>query len=317
MVAKTMLFGPIGRQVAVPWPESGMGADNNLTTETTDLLTGEQAVWRAPLTYKSYNMNWNGGSDALQPLIDVHAGLYGQGPYYISDPVANIQGNNLLPFKWASCYLLSYAVNGWGNPTVTSQLVTPEQQQVNFTYQTGDPDECPKNICVPCVPGQPLYYKAWGTSTGAAGVRVYRYLKSTAAWSLLSTIYPTTTNDAPTAIVSQSDADAGDVVAVKLVPYMPTGTTLALAHIDLAINNYLSYVSYSERNTPTLYPYLTLYPGMVLYPTGPNTAAMFRSGKGTGPVQFTGNIGGKIDSATIDRIGLSFDIREVSFDPNN
>ena len=44
---------------------------------------------------------------------------------------------------------------------------------------------------------------------------------------------------------------------------------------------------------------------------------MFRSGKGIGPVQFTGNIGGKLDSATMDRIGLSFDVREVSRDKNN
>jgi hypothetical protein len=66
-----------------------------------------------------------------------------------------------------------------------------------------------------------------------------------------------------------------------------------------------------------VYPSTTLYPGMTLYPSGPDPSVMFRSGRGTGPVQFTGNVGGSIDSVTIDRIGLSMDIREVSRDPNN
>ena len=77
-VNKTMLFGPIGRQVEVPWPLSGMGSDVNLYTETTELLSGEVSVYRAPVTYKTYNMSWKTSSQKLQPMIDVYSGVYGR-----------------------------------------------------------------------------------------------------------------------------------------------------------------------------------------------------------------------------------------------
>lgn len=320
---KTMLFGPIGRQVGIPWPEGGMGIDNNLYTESTDLLSGEQAIWRAPLTYKTYSMSWSGGSDALQPIIDVHAGLYGQGPYYITDPIAAVQGNNLLPAKWASPFMLQHVANGWGNPVVSAQANTPEQQQIVFTGQNGESEEAPFSIVVPCVPGQPLYLAAWGGHTGLSGLRVYRYFKSSASWVLRNPVhYPSLTNDAPATLVSQTQADAGDIVAVKIVPYAPVGTVLTLQHIDLAVNDYRTYTPHQFGFAPGLYPDQTLYPGMVLYPESGAGApvgvgSMFRSGKGTGPVQFTGNVGGSLNSAVIDRIGLSMDICEVSRDRNN
>lgn len=317
MVAKTMLFGPIGRQVGIPWPESGMSMDFNLTTETTDLLSGEQSVWRAPLTYKSFNMSWKGGSDALQPLIDVHAGLYGQGPYYICDPIAAIQGNNLLPAKWASPFLLEHVANGWGSPVIGNQLVTPEQREVTFTGTLDEPDEAPFSMVTPCVPDQPMYFAGWGTRTGTACIRIYRFSRGANAWQLFNSYVPSTAPGAPITVRTQAEADANDIVAVKTVVYVPDGSTLTLQHIDLASNDYRVYSPYSQVNAPALYPSMTLFPGMVLYPRDSSTASMFRSGKGVGPVQFTGNIGGKLDSATIDRIGLSMDIREVSRDKNN
>lgn len=318
-VAKTMLFGPIGNQVEIPWPQSGMGNDVNLYTETTDLLSGEQAVYRAPVTYKTYNMSWKGGAMKLQPIIDVFTGTYGNGPYYITDSVAGVQGYNLLPAKWAACHLLRHICNGWGSPAQSSQTITPERRQVTFTKTSGDADEFPNPVVVPVIPGKPLFSKVWGSRTGTAGVRVYRYKRSTGVWTLDFTLVPTTTNDVPTTIVTQAESDADDVAAVKIVPYLPASGTLTLAHIDLAINDYRIYTPYFYGLDPTLYPSTTLYPGMYLYPAGPDptTQTMFRSGMGTGPVQFTGNLGGKLDSAVIDRIGLSVDIREVSRDPNN
>lgn len=317
MVNKTMLFGPIGNQVEIPWPQSGMGSDVNLATETTQLLSGEQAVYRAPVTYKTFNMSWKAGATKLQPLIDVYSGVYGNGPYYITDMLAGVQGYNLLPAKWASSHLLAHIVNGWGSPVVSKQTITPEKRQVTFTGQAWDADEFPNPTVVPVIPGQPLYSSAWGSRTGTAAVRVYRYKRSTDAWTLDFTLVPTATNDVPTTLVTQAESDANDVAAVKLVPYLPTGSTLVLAHIDLAINDYRTYTPYTYGLDPSLYPALTLYPGMALYPNGPEQPTMYRSGMGTGPVQFTGNIGGKIDSVVIDRIGLSVDLAEVSRDPNN
>jgi hypothetical protein len=312
-----MLFGPIGAQVEVPWPQSGMGSDVNLMTETTQLLSGEQAVYRAPVTYKTYNMSWKGTAMKLQPLVDVYAGIYGTGPYYITDSLAGVQGMNLLPAKWASSHLLAHVCNGWSDPVVTPQTITPEGRQVTFTGNADYLAEFPNPAVVPVIPGKPLYSKVWGSRTSTAGVRVYRYKRSTRVWTLDFTLVPTVTNDVPTLLVTQAEADANDVAAVKLVPYCPTGAVLTLAHIDLAINDYRTYTPYLYGLDPALYPALTLYPGMMLFPAGPSTQTMYRSGMGTGPVQFTGNLGGKLDSAVIDRIGFSVDICEVSRDPNN
>lgn len=314
-----MLFGPVGRQVQVPWPQSGMGVDNNLTTETTELLSGEQSVYRAPVTYKTFNMSWKGGAAKLQGIIDVHSGVYGNGPFYITDPMGAVQGTNLLPAKWAAPHLLRHVVNGWCSPVLAAQTNTPERQQVTFTGNVDDPDYCPNNIVVPVIPGSPLYFKAWGSRTGSATLAVSKYTASTNTWSAYAAHVPTLTHDVPTALVSQAEADAGDIQAVKITLYVPGVDTLTLQHIDLASNDYRMYTPYTFGLSvdSSLYPATTLYPGMVLYPSGPDQDVMFRSGRGTGPVQFTGNVGGKVDSVTIDRIGLSIDLCEVARDPNN
>lgn len=312
-----MLFGPIGAQVEIPWPQSGMGSDVNLFTETTDLLNGQVSVYRAPLTYKTYNMSWRGGAAQLQPLLDVYAGVYGNGPYYITDSLAGVQGYNLLPARWAASHQLAHVANGWGGPAFTPQTVTPEGRQVTFTGNADDPNEFPNPIVVPSIPGKPLLLSVWGTRTSTASIRVYRYKRSTRAWSLDFTVIPTMTNDVPKTVITQTEANANDVAAVKIVPYLPTGGLLTLAHMDLATNDYRGYTPYLYGLNPALYPTPTLYPGMFLFPLGPGAGTLYRSGMGTGPVQFTGNIGGKVDSAVIDRIGLSVDLTEVSRDPNN
>lgn len=316
-IYKSMLFGPVGRQVEIPWPDSGMGVDNNLTTETTPLLSGEQAVYRAPVTYKTYSMSWKGGSTKLQPLLDVHSGVFGNGPYYISDPLAAAQGANLLPSKWSASHLLAHICNGWGSPVVAKQINTPERWQVTFTGNADDPDYFPRPVVVPVVPKQPIYFKAWGTRTGSASVAISKYTASTDTWSAYVSYTPTLSHDAPSLVVSQAEADAGDVQAIRIAPFLPGADQLMLQHMDVATNDYRYYTPYSFGFDPNLYPSTTLYPGMTLYPAGPDPSVMFRSGRGTGPVQFTGNIGGKIDSVTIDRIGLSLDICEVSRDPYN
>jgi hypothetical protein len=306
-----------------------MGMDFNLNTETTDLLSGEQAVWRAPVTYRTFNMSWKGGSTQLQPMVDVHAGMYGRGPYYISDPVTAIQGGNLLPSKWASSHLLAHICNGWNSPVVSPQTIdsggftnTPEGLQVRFTSDPDSPAEFPNPIVVPVIPGKPMWLKIWGNYSGTAGVNVYRYFRSVGAWTLQQNYKPTYTNTAPDSVCSQAQADAGDLLAIKLVPVVTAGNTLTLQHIDLAVNDYRYYTPYTYGLPPGLMPSYTLMPGMTLFPSSTHSAlegksTMFRSGKGIGPVQFTGNVGGKLDSATTDRIGMSFDLREVSRDPNN
>lgn len=329
MVAKTMLIGPIGKQVAIPWPESGMGMDHNLVTETTALLSGEQSVWSSPVSYRTYNMSWKGGAAGLQPLVDVYTGRYGKGPFYISDPVAALQGSNLLPAKWAATHLLSEVCNGWNNPVVSPQTIdaggftnTPEGLQVKFTSDADYPVEFPRPIVVPVIPGQPMWLKIWGNYSGTAGVNVYRYFRSVGGWTLQQNYKPTYTNDAPSSVCSQAQADAGDLLAIKLVPVVTAGNSLTLQHIDLAANDYRDYTPYLYGRPPGLMPSYELFPGMELFPSSihsqdEGTGTMFRSGMGTGPVKFTGNIAGRLESAKTDSMGFSVDLCEVSHDPNN
>ena len=305
-----------------------MGSDVNLYTETTDLLIGRAVGLPCAHHLQDVQHGLEGRGQQLQPLIDVYSGAYGTGPYYITDPASGGAGLQPVPAKWAASHLLSHVSNGWCNPAVVAQTYsggttnTPEGLQVKFTGSADYPNEFPKPIVVPLIPGQPMWLSVWGSYSGTAGINVYRYFRSTGAWSLQQNYKPSYTNDAPSSVCSQAQADAGDMLAVKLVPVVPTGTTLTLQHIDLAVNDYRTYTPYTYNLAPGLMPSWGLMPGMTLFPSSTTgalsgTGTMFRSGKGTGPVQFTGNLGGKVDSVTVDRIGLSLDICEVHYDPNN
>lgn len=285
-MSKKMLFGPIGRQVELPYPESGMSVVGVSDVEETTLLSGGLAVWRAPTTYKTYNMSWKGGTKGLgsnlQPLIDMHAGVYGQGPFYMTDPLA-VDGN-LLPTRWASAWQLAHVAGSWGRPLAEKQTVTPEGLQSSFDCRADTALEGP-SIVTPLIPGQTMFLKVWGARTGTAAVRVQRFKASTGVWETLSDYVPQMSGHSFLTVISQAEATAGTYSAVRLSLVKGTATnavsTLKLAHIELATTS----------------------------------STVFRMGKGVGAVQFTGNAAGNIDSAVIDRIGLSIDVKEVERDP--
>jgi hypothetical protein len=275
MVNKTMLFGPLGRMVAIPYPESGMAFDSTLDLSEDKLLSGGLSVYRPSTTYKRFSMTWQGGASGLQPLIDMHAGAYGNGPFYLTDPMA--AKSNLLPTRWASSWQLATVANGWGAPVVSNQTNTPEGQQVTFSPDNG---KAP-NIAFPLIPGQPIYLKAWGSRTGTGAISVYGLRKSDLTWVQLADCVPTLTNEAAT----QFMADDSVYSAIKLTLYCPSSSTLVLQHIDL-------------YSTPYSFP-----------TTG------FRMGRGVGALQFTGNMAGKLTGLLVDRIGLTVDLKEVQRDP--
>lgn len=287
-MAKTMLFGPIGRQVEIPCPESGMSMVGVLDSEETPLLSGGLSVYRAPTTYKTYNMSWKGGtkglSKNLQPIIDMHAGVYGRGPYYMTDPLA--KGENLLPTRWASSWQLAHVAGAWGRPTTSVQTVTPEGEQSVFDCLAGTPLEGPA-IAVPAIPGQPLFLKVWGTATNKGGVRIQRFNRATGLWESFATYTPKMNEHTFTEIISASEAAGGKYSAVRLAVWKGT----------LAADTSIIKLAHMELST--------------------NTSGVFRMGKGSGALQFTGNASGTIDSAVIDRIGLSIDLKEVQRDPRN
>lgn len=277
---KTMLFGPIGRQVEIPCPESGMNFAGNLDSEETRLLSGGLAVYRAPTTFKTYGMSWKGGTKGLQPIIDMHAGAYGPGPFYLTDPLA--VGENLLPTRWASSWQLAHIAGTWGDPNVRRQKYSPEGQESVFSISSGTPASGP-SIVVPAIPGKPMYFKAWGSSTN--GIAVDRYVSATGAWERFKLMQPGTGEFDYQAVIREVDAADGVYAAVRL--------TLNGAGSPL-INTALGHMELSTTMSDD-----------------------FRMGRGVGALQFTGNAAGTINSAVFDRIGMSIDLKEVQRDPNN
>lgn len=277
---KTMLFGPIGRQVEIPCPESGMNFAGNLDTEETRLLSGGLAVYRAPTTFKTYSMSWKGGTKGLQPIIDMHAGAYGPGPFYLTDPLA--VGENLLPTRWASSWQLAHIAGTWGNPSVRNQTYSPEGQQSVFDITVATPSRGP-SIVVPTIPGKPLYFKVWGSS--ALGVLIDRYETATGKWVASGAYLSQTSGHTYRTVISEVEAAYGTYGAVRLTLNgngSPAQKT-ELGHMDLS-------TTMSDE---------------------------FRMGRGVGALQFTGNAAGTINSAVFDRIGMSIDLKEVQRDPNN
>ena len=51
-------FGPQGHMVEIPAPLSGMGFDLERDVTTSELVSGERSVYRTPLGFKSFSMDW-------------------------------------------------------------------------------------------------------------------------------------------------------------------------------------------------------------------------------------------------------------------
>lgn len=269
---KTMLFGPIDRMQEIPVPKSGMDWSTEHDAEVTELLSGGRHVYRAPTGFKTYSMSWNAGTDGLQPLIDLHNGVYGQGPFYVLDP--NFTKGNVLPARWASPYLLRHSVRGWANPQLVDSAQALSGQGVKFT-NLGDYESLGESLIIPTVPKKPFYLTVWGSYTGEAMVQVYLKNRATGEWTNTADVL---TGTGELEVINPIDAANGVYSAVKLELVCPAGSTLTLDHINLMIE-----------------------PGIV----------EMQGGRGVGAVQFTGSNSGSITSRTIDRIGLALDVIEV------
>jgi hypothetical protein len=274
MTAKTMLFGPLGRMLPIPYPEAEMGWDFNRDVEETALLDGGRHVYEAPTTFKRYKMQYKGGTAGLQNLVDIYSGVYGKGPYYLID--FNFSAGNLLPTRWASAYLLGYVAESWCAPRWVAGGGALAGQKVVFTNLGQFPDAGISQV-VATVPGQPAYLHLWGARTGAAVVQSSVLDAATGEWSDPVNHVP---SDSPGQSVIISAADGADnlYTAIRLQLVCPSGSTLTLDHINL------STVSGDDTRKP---------------------------GLGVGAVSFTGYLSGNIVTKRFDRIGLSLDLVEV------
>jgi hypothetical protein len=274
MTVKTMLFGPLGRMKAIPYPEADMGWDFNRDTEETTLLSGGRHVYEAPTPFKKYKLQYKGGTADLQNLVDIYSGVYGKGPYYMLD--FNYTAGNLLPTRWASAYMLGYVAGSWCVPVVSASATALAGEAVTFANLGQFPAAGISQI-VATVPGQPAYLHLWGTRTGTASVQTSVLNASTGVWSSPVDRVPSAT-PSQVEIISPADGTANTFSAIKLQLNCPDSSTLTLDHINLSTV------------------------------TGESTR---KPGLGVGAVSFTSYLSGNIVTKRFDRIGLSLDIVEV------
>ena len=274
MTVKTMLFGPIGKMLPIPYPEADMAWDTGRDAETTTLLSGGRHVYNAPTPFRSYKLQYKGGTADLQNLVDIYNGVYGKGPYYLLD--FNYTAGNLLPTRWASSYMLAYVAGSWCSPTVSAGSGALAGLVVTFTNITQFPAAGISQI-VATVTGQPAYLHLWGTRTSMASVQTSVLNASTGIWSTPVDCVPSG-SPSEVEIISAADGIANTYSAIKLQLNVPTNSTLTLDHINLSTV------------------------------IGENTR---KPGLGVGAVSFTSVLGGSIVTKRFDRIGLSIDLVEV------
>lgn len=271
---KTMLFGPLGRMLPIPYPESGMGWDHNRDTEVTTLVSGGRHVYEAPTPFKSFKLEYKAGTADLQNLVDIFTGAYGTGPYYLVD--FNYSAGNILPTRWASAGMLRHVAGSWGAPVGVPSSVALTGEASVFSNLGQFPDTGISQI-VATVPGAPAYLRLWGTRTGSASVRTSVLDAVTNVWSSPVNHVPSA-SPGSVAVISAADGEANTYSAIKLELYVPSGSTLTLDHINL---------------------------------TGSTGDSSRQPGRGVGAVSFTENLSGNIQTKRFDRIGLSLDLVEV------
>lgn len=267
-----MRIGFPGMISEVPYPASGMGFGNTSDNEVTELANGGRHVYNAPTTFKSFNMTWRSKTSNLQPLLDLYNRRYGNKAFHILDP--NNTTGNLLPPRWAYSYQLAHIARGQGQPFVDN-VVFPPQSVFNDKAWGGYPPA----IRIMVQEGRDHYLKAFGTRTGAAGVRYRLHNPYAMSWGSWTTHVPTMALNAPQRVLAAIDSPNYDFI--ELQPVVPSGGSLSLEHMDFATDDYRSY------------------------------DAPKRPGQGVGALRFTNTLDGELVSSAIERIGLSVDITEV------
>jgi hypothetical protein len=271
----TMLFGPLGHMLEVPWPQTGMGWNVNRDSEETALVSGGRHVYTAPTPFRRYSVSYKGGTAGLQPLADLYAGVYGPGPFYLVD--FNYTEGNILPTRWATAYLLAYVAGSWGNPEVQASSAALAGKVVRFDNTPGQfPEEGISQI-IACVPGKPAYMHLWGTRTGGAVVRTSLRAKATGIWTPPVAHAPSAT-PGQSVLISSADGANNVYDAIKLELFLPAGSTLTLDHINI---------------------------------TGISGNNVRKPGIGVGGVKFVSDLSGNIQTKRFDRIGMSLEIIEV------
>jgi hypothetical protein len=285
-MAEKMYFGVLENIQEIPLPKSGMGLNSNSDAEVTNLVSGGRSIYRAPTTFKTFNMTWATTADKLSHLLSMYNGQFGTGPFYMTDPSVNQK--NVLPARWSNGWQLAHLAGGWCRPTVMS-LAAPTGAPSFVRYYTNRASyfqqvsagasvklEGVVRTRIIRVPGKAYYFTFDGSSVGGAGIKVRGYNGTTGVWTTLNTV---TVPNSPITVVAAAN---NTTTMLELDLYMPLGSTLIIQGVALGTIDHFTL-----------------------------SGSWMPIGNGIGPVQFADSTNGELVSSTIDRIGLSLDFTEV------
>jgi hypothetical protein len=94
-------IGTRSKMLEVRAPSVNMPSSKQGYFSKVDFLNGGSSVRRSVAAHKNYTMTWNLiDRDEARVILDLADGVYGNGPYYIHDPMA--ADRNVLPQWWAT-----------------------------------------------------------------------------------------------------------------------------------------------------------------------------------------------------------------------
>lgn len=218
MSAKTMLMGPLGNLLPVPYPQYGMDWGHSMDAEVTELVSGGRHSYRKPTPFRTYKCSWKGGTPDLRNLIDLYTGVYGPGPFYLLD--FNFTSGNRLPTRWASGYMLRAVAGAWCDSAVVTQAGALSGTASRFSNTGRFPSAGPSETALAA--GSALHLRVWGSASGGAVLKVSTLSGST--WTAQPDVAPA---------ASPSDVALPACDAVKLSLWVPSGGALTVDHINL------------------------------------------------------------------------------------
>ena len=166
MPKRTMLMGVPGHVFEVPAPLTGASVSDNSDVDVRELANGGRKVYRKPVTYQTFNLNWKGTREELAPIRDLYNRRYGY-PHFWMEPINAEPGGNLLPMRWSVGSQIAYMMNGKNN----ARLVADGQYgETIYTYldagavryggqEIGNDGPYPQ-VMIPVNPGKPVYLGA-------------------------------------------------------------------------------------------------------------------------------------------------------------
>lgn len=217
-MSRIMWIGTRGNLLKVKAPQPGTGMSPVGYMESVQYLSGRKGVRASFGSHMEYDLTLKGTRDELEPLIDLAAGYYGPGPFYVVDPVW--AARNALPAHWANPSLGGMdapVIYGTARPTLStgpaSGLGVPAQV-ATFTNQPGSPQ---REVYIPIPEGHTARFSFVGTS---GSIRLQPMNGEATSGSELT---PASTPVGGTSILETAIAHSGTVTGV-VVRVHPTAS---------------------------------------------------------------------------------------------